>query len=60
MPEAGARQDGRLRIDMAALHPAIQPDGTGRYHGDCQRLRDAIKVHIPSWVPALQFTGSIE
>ncbi|MYA88101.1 MAG: hypothetical protein F4X97_06565 [Boseongicola sp. SB0662_bin_57] len=46
MPEAGERRDGRLRIDMAALHPALQPDGTGRYHGDCQRLRDAIKVQL--------------
>ena len=44
MLEVGEQEDRRLRIDMAALHPALQPDGTGRFFSDCQGLRDAFAL----------------
>lgn len=46
MLEDCEQEDRRPRIDTAALHPALQPDESGRFFSDCQRLRDAIKVQL--------------
>lgn len=46
MGDFGGELFDQLRIDVAALHPALQLDASGSYFSTCQKLRAALKQHL--------------
>lgn len=46
MGDFGGEMFNQLRIDVAALHPALQLDESGSYFSACQNLREALKQRL--------------